>query len=130
MTTTTDHKSTVLRALTDMRETGSVEGLVPLLSEDFVHHRPDSTSSTRTEWLAAVQAALTPLADMQVTVHHLPAEGDHVVLHSRRQLPQGPQISVVDIWRIEQGLFAEAWEIIEPAAHAAANLVWWQAAER
>jgi len=128
---TTENKSIVQRALTELIETGSTEGLEPLLSDDFVHHRPDSTSSTKAEWLAAVQAALTPLADMRVEVRHLLAEGDHVVMHSRRQLPgAGPEIVVVDIWRIDNGLITEAWEIIEPVAQAAANLVWWEAAVR
>ncbi|MFF7173053.1 nuclear transport factor 2 family protein [Streptomyces pseudovenezuelae] len=128
---TADNKSIVQRALTELMETGSTDTLEPLLSDDFVHHRPDSTSSTKTEWLAAVQAALTPLADMRVEVHHLLAEGDHVVMHSRRQLPgAGPEIAVVDIWRIDNGLITEAWEIIEPVAQSAANLVWWETAVR
>ncbi|MEU1260135.1 nuclear transport factor 2 family protein [Streptomyces chartreusis] len=128
---TTDSKSMIQRALAELLETGSVEALEPLLSDGFVHHRPDSTSSTKAEWLAAVQAALVPLADMQVEVDHLLADGDHVVLHSRRRLPDGgPEIVVVDIWRIEDGLVAECWEIIEPVAQAAANLVWWEAAKR
>ncbi|WP_399892083.1 nuclear transport factor 2 family protein [Streptomyces sp. BBFR51] len=128
---TTDTKSVVQQALAELIKTGSVDGLEPLLSDDFVHHRPDSISSTKTEWLAAVQAALIPLTDMRVEVHHLLAEGDHVVMHSRRQLPDaGPEIAVVDIWRIDDGLIAEAWEIIEPVAQAAANLVWWEAAGR
>ncbi|MFB9834968.1 nuclear transport factor 2 family protein [Actinoallomurus acaciae] len=128
---TTGNKSIVQRALAELIETGGVEALEPLLSDDFVHHRPDSTSSTKTEWLTAVRTALTPLADMRVEIHHLLADGDHVVMHSRRQLPDaGPEIAVVDIWRIENGLIAEGWEIIEPAAQAAANLTWWEPADQ
>lgn len=128
---TTDNKSMVQRALAELMETGSVDALEPLLRDDFVHHRPDSTSSNKAEWLAAVQAALTPLADMQVEVQHLLADGDHVVMHSRRQLPDsGPEVAVVDIWRIDEGLVAECWETIEPVAQAAANLVWWEPAGR
>ncbi|MFI0453373.1 nuclear transport factor 2 family protein [Actinomadura sp. 6N118] len=128
---TTGNKSIVQRALADLIETGSTNALEPLLSDDFVHHRPDSTSSTKAEWLAAVHAALTSLAGMQVQVHHLLADGDHVVMHSRRELPDaGPEIAVVDIWRLDNGLIAEGWEIIEPVAQAAANLVWWEPAER
>ncbi|MFI1050002.1 nuclear transport factor 2 family protein [Streptomyces griseoruber] len=128
---TTDNRNIVQRALAELIETGSADALEPLLSDDFVHHRPDSTTSTKAEWLAAVQAALLPLAAMRVEVHHLLADGDHVVMHSRRQLPDaGPEIAVVDIWRIDDGLIAEGWEIIEPVAQAAANLVWWEPAER
>ncbi|MZG20042.1 hypothetical protein GTY44_42330 [Streptomyces sp. SID5914] len=128
---TTENKTIVGRALAELLTTGGVDALEPLLSDGFVHHRPDSTSSTKAEWLAAVREALVPLAGMQVEVVHLLSEGEHVVMHSRRRLPAaGPEIAVVDIWRIEDGLIAEGWEIIEPTAQAAANLVWWEPAER
>jgi predicted SnoaL-like aldol condensation-catalyzing enzyme len=124
---TTENKSIVQRALAGLLQTRDVGALAPFLSEDFVHHRPDSTTSTKAEWLAAVGAALVPLAGMQVEIHQLLADGDHVVMYSRRRLPDaGPEIAVVDIWRIDDGLIAEAWEIIEPVARAAANLTWWQ----
>ncbi|MFI6603875.1 nuclear transport factor 2 family protein [Nonomuraea sp. NPDC050536] len=124
---TTDNKSIVQRALTALVATGDVDALAPLLSDDFVHHRPDSTSSTKAEWLAAVRAALIPLAGMQVEIQHVLADGDHVMMYSRRWLPGAePGIAVVDIWRLDDGLIAEAWEIIEPVAQAAANLAWWE----
>ncbi|MET0418653.1 MAG: nuclear transport factor 2 family protein [Actinoplanes sp.] len=128
---TTDNKSIVQRALAGLIETGDVDALGSFLSEDFVHHRPGTTTSTKTEWLAAVRAALVPLAGMQVEIHQVLADGDHVVVHSRRWLPDaGPEITVVDIWRIDDGLIAEGWEIIEPVAEVAAHLVWWQPALR
>ncbi|WP_433182695.1 nuclear transport factor 2 family protein [Actinoallomurus sp. CA-150999] len=128
---TTENKSTVQRALAELVETGDVDALAALLRDDFVHHRPDSTSSTKAEWLAAVRSALIPLADMQVEVQHVLADGEHVVMSSRRRLPgAGPEIAVVDIWRFDGGLIAEAWEIIEPVAQATANLAWWESADR
>lgn len=128
---TTDNKDIVQQALAGLIETGDVDALGSLLSDTFVHHRPDSTSSTKTEWLAAVRAALPHLAGMQVEIQHVLADGDHVVMYSRRRLPDaGPEIAVVDIWRLDDGLIAEAWEIIEPVADVAANLLWWEPAER
>ncbi|MEO3821912.1 nuclear transport factor 2 family protein [Plantactinospora sp. B24E8] len=125
---TTENKTIVQRALAGLIETRNVDAVAPFLSEDFVHHRPGSITSTKTEWLAAVGAALVPLAGMQVEVHQILADGDHVVVHSRRWLPDsGPEIAVVDICRLDGGLIAEAWEIIEPVAQVAANLVWWDA---
>ncbi|MES1183574.1 MAG: hypothetical protein ABUL60_07145, partial [Myxococcales bacterium] len=65
----------------------------------------------------------------QVDVRHLLAEGAYVVMHSNRSLTTGgPKIAGVDIWRIEDGLIAEAWEILEPVAEAADHFVWWQPA--
>lgn len=124
----TDNKSIVQRALAGLLETSDADTLTASLSDDFLHHRPDSTS-TKAEWLAAVRSALGPTAGMQVEILHLLADSDHVVVHSRRRLPAaGPGITVVDVLRIEDGLIAEAWEIIEPEAHAAANLTWWESA--
>ncbi|RSM35905.1 hypothetical protein DMB66_60340, partial [Actinoplanes sp. ATCC 53533] len=118
------------QALAGLIETGDVDALAPFLSDDFVHHRPGSTTSTKAEWLAAVRAALVQLAGMQIEIHQVLADGDRVVMYSRRWLPDaGPEIAVVDIWRIDGGLIAEAWEIIEPVAQVAANLVWWEPAQ-
>ncbi|HEY3686881.1 MAG TPA: nuclear transport factor 2 family protein [Streptosporangiaceae bacterium] len=125
--TATDNKNVVRRALAELLDTGDADALAPLLSDDFIHHRPDATS-TKAEWLAAVRTALVPLDGMRVEVEHLFADGDHVVLHSRRRLPDGPEITVVDIWRVDGGRIAEAWEIIEPSARAAANFTWWDPA--
>ncbi|WP_238007224.1 nuclear transport factor 2 family protein [Dactylosporangium sp. AC04546] len=124
------NKNIVQRALAGLLETGDVDALGSYLRDDFVHHRPGAMTSTKTEWLAAVRAALVPLAGMQVEIHQILADGDHVVVYSRRWLPDGgPQIVVVDIWRIDDGLIAEGWEIIEPVAQVAANLAWWAPAQ-
>ncbi|WP_198676110.1 nuclear transport factor 2 family protein [Kribbella monticola] len=123
---TADTKTIIQQALAELLSSGSTEGLEALLGKDFVHHRPDRTS-TRSEWLASIRAALVPLADQQVDVLHLLAEGDHVVMHTRRRLPDGgPEVVVVDILRFADGLVVEAWETIEPVAEAAAHLAWWQ----
>ncbi|MFE5481203.1 nuclear transport factor 2 family protein [Streptomyces sp. NPDC056527] len=128
MTTDTENKGIVERALAQLVGTGDVDELAPLLSDDFVHHRPDSTSSTKSEWLAAVRAV--PLDDLRVEVHHVMADGDHVMMHSRRRIAgdAGPGIAGVDIWRLADGLIVEGWEIIEPVADAAAHVVWYAAA--
>lgn len=126
--TTTDNKSIVGQAFAGLVETGDVAAVERVLSDGFVHHRPDSTTSTRTEWIAAMRASLERIAGMHVEVLHVLADGDHVVMHSRRRLPSGPEITVVDIMRFEDGLIAEAWETIEPTAGAATHLTWWDAA--
>ncbi|MBO2452553.1 nuclear transport factor 2 family protein [Actinomadura barringtoniae] len=123
----TDNTSIVQRAMAGLIATGDVEALAPVLSDGFVHHKPDATSSSKTEWLDEVRAALPHIAGMEVEVQHLLAGGDHVVMYSRRRLPgTDAAIAVVDIWRFEDGLIAEAWEIVEPLADVAANLAWWE----
>ncbi|MCP2283307.1 putative SnoaL-like aldol condensation-catalyzing enzyme [Promicromonospora umidemergens] len=126
--TTIDNKGIVAQAFAGLVETGDVAAVERVLSDGFVHHRPDSTSSTKHEWLASVRASLERIAGMRVEVLHVLADGEHVVMHSRRRLPSGPEIAVIDIMRFEGGLIAEAWETIEPTAEAAGHLTWWDGA--
>jgi len=122
--------STVRRVLGEVFGTGDVEALEPVLDESFVHHRPDGTTRGRHEWVAAVRETVTEAAGVQVDVQHLLADGDHVVMHSVRRLPDGSAVAGVDIWRFDGGRIAEAWEILEPAAEAAGHLRWWEPAGR
>lgn len=123
---TVDNKRIVQVALANLVETGDIDSLERLLDDDFVHHRPDSTSSTKDQWLMAVRASLDKIAGMEVEINHVLADGDHVVMYSRRWLPGGPEVAVVDIWRMDDGHIVEGWEVIEPTAQAAANLTWWE----
>jgi len=124
---TTENKRIVQQALAGLMEPGGVDALAASLSDNFRHHRPDATVKNKSEWLAAVRDALGPTVGMQIEVLHLLSEGDHVMVHSRRRLPDmGPEVVVVDILRIQDGLVAEIWEVIEPASQAAANLTWWK----
>ncbi len=47
------------------------------------------------------------------------AEGDHVIVHSRYTNPDGSAIVVVDIMRINDGMFQEHWDVIQPEASEA-----------
>lgn len=79
----------------------------------------------KAEWLAALRAV--PLAELRVELHHLLTDGAYVVMHSRRWLTSGgPYITGVDIWRLEDGLIVEGWELLEPRADAAQHMLWWQ----
>jgi predicted SnoaL-like aldol condensation-catalyzing enzyme len=122
----TDHQHIVQSALTKLAQTGDANALEPFLHESFLHHRPESTLN-KAQWLASVAAV--PLADLRVEIRHLLADGAFVVMHSTRSLaPNGPRVAGVDIWRVEEGLIAEAWEILEPFAEAADHFVWWKSA--
>lgn len=125
--TPTDVVNSLTTAFGGLVATGDVGPVEELLRPDFLHHRPDGTSSTKEQWLAAVRASLERIDGMEVEVKHVLACDDHIVMHTRRRLPDGPEITVVDICRFEDEMIAEAWEIIEPTAEAAAHLTWWDA---
>ena len=121
--------ATVQQAIGAVLATGDTAALASVLANDFVHHRPDLTR-TKDEWLDAVRRAVVPLSGMEVTIDHALATGDHVVMHSRRRLPSGAAVTVVDIWRFEEGKVAEAWEVIEPDADAGNHFEWWTPGSR
>lgn len=56
----------------------------------------------------------TPLA-----VHDIKrvfADGDHVILHYHvRRTPDDPGFAVVDIFRVENGMIAEHWDVVQDA---------------
>ncbi len=121
-----DNRSIIERALNGLVAGGDTQALDRLLHKDFVHHRPDATR-TKAEWLAAVRAV--PLDALRVELQHVLAEGDRVVMVSRRRLDGGgPGITGVDVWRLEDGLIVEGWETIEPVGDATVNFTWWQPA--
>lgn len=125
--TSADTVTAVTTAFAGLVATGDTGPVEQLLAPDFRHHRPDATSSTKEQWLDAVRGSLERIDGMEVEVKHVLATEDHVVMHTRRRLPGGPEITVVDICRFEDAKIAEAWEIIEPTAEAAAHLSWWDA---
>jgi predicted SnoaL-like aldol condensation-catalyzing enzyme len=123
---TNQNSSIVQQALAGLIETRDVDAAGRFLDDDFTHRRPGGVTKTKKEWLAAVGAALVPLADMRVEILQLLADGEYVVVHSRRWLPGGPETVVVDVCRLVDGLIVDVWEIIEPVAQAEANLRWWE----
>jgi predicted SnoaL-like aldol condensation-catalyzing enzyme len=97
-------------------------GVAPLLRDDYVDHGLPFQTSTRAEWLAAAEKL--PLADMRIDIRRLMSEGDYVMMYSRRSLPSGAlDIAVADVFRVEDGLIAERWEIVEPIPPNAPNPV-------
>lgn len=49
-------------------------------------------------------------------------EGEHVAVHSRLLHPASPQeVSVVHLFRFEQGKIAEAWDIVQVAPEPVVN---------
>lgn len=93
---------------------------MPLLREDYTDHSLPFQTSSREAWTAT--ARTLPLAGMRIEIRSLVADGDRVLMLSRRQLPAaGLDIAVADVFRLEDGLIAERWEIVEQIATGAAD---------
>ncbi|TDC14926.1 nuclear transport factor 2 family protein [Kribbella albertanoniae] len=124
---TTENEQLVQQTMAQLIGDGGVAAVEHLVSEDFRHYRPEGLVRTKSEWLADISRSLLSLEGMQVEILHLLSDGDYVVIHTRRRLPDGkPGIVVVDILRIADGQFTEVWELVEPVASAQAHLTWWE----
>ncbi|MEV8335946.1 ester cyclase [Streptomyces niveus] len=116
-----DNKDLVLNCL-KLYGAGDLDAVAPLLRDDYADHGLPFRTATKAEWIA--EARKLPLAELRVDIRCLVAEGDHVTMFSRRSLPDGAlDIAVADIFRIQDGLIAERWEIVEQIPPNAPNPV-------
>jgi predicted SnoaL-like aldol condensation-catalyzing enzyme len=108
-----DKKRIVETAIGELFGEGGVDAVAPFLHEDFVDHGPGIVAANRADWIAAVRQL--PVADMKIEVHRVLADGDQVVMLSRRWLPwAGHWIAAADFYRFEDGLIAEHGEVFQP----------------
>ncbi|MFJ8754061.1 nuclear transport factor 2 family protein [Streptomyces sp. NPDC102441] len=107
-----DHKEKVLTCL-ELFGKGDFDAVAPLLRDDYMDHGLPFRTSTRADWIAAARDL--HLTEMQIKISRLVAEGDYVTMFSRRRLPAaGLDIAVADVFRFQDGLIAERWEVVEP----------------
>ncbi|MEX5633311.1 nuclear transport factor 2 family protein [Parafrankia sp. FMc2] len=88
------------------------ERALGLLAENFVNHHPGvGVGRVRTVETFREMAA-NPFPDFSLTIARMIARDDQVWTHSvARIAPDAPPSVVVDIWRIEDGLLAEHWDV-------------------
>ena len=111
MTALTSSKQLVLNAYQRLAAR-DLDGLGQLLHEDFSSHNPDIPAgrTAAMEFLAG-----SPTADTKVDIQHVVADGSMVAVHYRALSPgELKSRSIVDIWRIDDDLIAEHWDVVQP----------------
>ncbi|MFJ6567604.1 nuclear transport factor 2 family protein [Streptomyces sp. NPDC091292] len=117
----TEGKELVLTCL-ELYGKGDLDAVAPLLRDDYVDHGLPFRTRTKADWMAV--ARQLPLAEMRFDIRRLVAEGDYVTMFSRRWLPGGAlDIAVADVFRLQDSLIAERWEVVEPIPADAPNPV-------
>jgi predicted SnoaL-like aldol condensation-catalyzing enzyme len=103
------NKALVLEAMTSLfqrRDAGAVERLY---TRDYIQHNPNIPQGR--DALSALVSNLPPEVFYEPGL--MIAEGDYVAIHGRiRGWAPTPQV-VVDIFRIENGLLAEHWDVLQ-----------------
>jgi predicted SnoaL-like aldol condensation-catalyzing enzyme len=91
---------------------GNHDILYEVLREDFIEHSP-GTPSGRTAYIEFVKTS--PVVDAQLDLKRVIADDDYVVAHYHMIAPGDEHgVAVVDIWRFEDGLIAEHWDVVQP----------------
>lgn len=109
------NKALVLDAMTSLFQRHDASAVERLYAPDYIQHNPDIPQGRD-----ALQALVAELSkDVYYEPGVIVAEGDYVAIHGRiRGWAEAPQI-VVDIFRIEDGMLAEHWDVLQNEAPAA-----------
>jgi predicted SnoaL-like aldol condensation-catalyzing enzyme len=107
-------------------DTGDLDGALGLLHPDFVSHNPrvphDPATDTGVQAFASFfrGPAGKALLEAGTDVRRVIADDVLVAVHNRIALPTG-DVAAVDILRVQDGLVAEHWDVVQPVPEAPAN---------
>jgi predicted SnoaL-like aldol condensation-catalyzing enzyme len=92
------------------------------IAVDYIQHNPNvETGSAALKAFLDHIKGLTPLGVHDVK--RMFADGDHVVAHYHvRRWPDDPGFAVCDIFRIEDGLIAEHWDVAQDVVVGGPNV--------
>lgn len=114
------NKQTVLRLYDEFRIKKNVDAALELVREDFIEHNPRN----RTGRQALMDKFRdSPLLDAEGEIKRVVAQNDLVVIHYQLVMPgtEPHGVAVVDIWRLEDGLIVEHWDVLQPVPAASEN---------
>jgi len=113
---TEDNRRLIVELVTCFGQ-GDLEGLTRLLHEDFVSHNPGVRNRPGAGRQAFIDHLRSPAAQVLFTgkldVQQMIADAEHVAVHSRLSPAEGPELMIVDIFRVDQGRVAEHWDVIQ-----------------
>jgi predicted SnoaL-like aldol condensation-catalyzing enzyme len=104
-----------------------IDDAIELFHEDFVSHNPrvphdPATTSGRTAFADFFRSPDgRRLLAARVDVLRVIADSTTVAVHNRITTPEGPELAIVDIFRIQDALIAEHWDVVQPVPAEAAN---------
>jgi predicted SnoaL-like aldol condensation-catalyzing enzyme len=90
---------------------GDTDVLFEIIREDFVTHSPGAPSG-RDAWIEFIKNS--PLATARLELQHVIADPEFVVAHYHLFPVEGAPEAVVDIWRFEDFMIVEHWDVSRP----------------
>ncbi|WP_433859335.1 nuclear transport factor 2 family protein [Streptomyces kronopolitis] len=109
------HKELVSQFIQAFYNEKDFERAKSLLTEDFANHHPGVGKGRDRTITTFREQAATPFPQFSLTVRRMVAEGAYVWTHSLAKVdPEATGAVVVDIWRVQDGLLAEKWDVGQP----------------
>ena len=92
------------------------------VAPSFIHHN-QYFKGDRQSLLKAMQEASKATPNKSIDIKHVYEDGETVITHSlvTRQDPEAPDIAVVHIFRFEQDLVVELWDLGQPISKDSPN---------
>lgn len=83
------------------------------MTPDFIEHKPDVAEGTRAKAAEFLESIMAELPDATWEIVRTITEDNLVALHARfTPAPGAPIYAIVDIFRVEQGLIVEHWDVV------------------
>lgn len=118
---TSSNEQLVRRGYDHLYGSGNVDAIADLIRDDFVDHNPFAPSGKN----AAIEfLRQSPLSKATAEVKRIIADEQYVVAHSHVHFPGDDNgRAVVDIWRVEDDLIAEHWDVVQPVPDGSSDHV-------
>jgi predicted SnoaL-like aldol condensation-catalyzing enzyme len=115
------NKSMAVHVLKGLFEDGDLSVADRYMRPDYIQHNPNAADGIE-PLKEFVRAATTHYPDIRANVARVLAEGDMVLVHANVVFEPGTRgQSVVDMFRIQDGLIAEHWDVLQDVPEATAN---------
>ena len=117
-TSSTDAESSPKRVVADFYDLAFVRGRVAeaaekYIGDQYIQHNPH-VADGRQAFVDAIGPFYANTAGLKVTVGHVIAEGDLVVVHALHESEGEPATAVADIFRVAGGKIVEHWDVQQP----------------
>ena len=88
----------------------------------YIQHNPGVPSGPADGFVTALTAYFGQFPEWRTEIKRVIAEGDLVAVHHHvRRRPNDPGLAVVDIFRVEDDLLVEHWDVIQEVPAEARN---------
>jgi predicted SnoaL-like aldol condensation-catalyzing enzyme len=107
------NKALALKLMQEVFGDKNIDALDNYVDETYIEHSPLSAGNG----LLAAKKFLVPLfkgkGKTKTDVQRVAADGDYIFLHWKPTEFFETETSIVEIWRLENGMFKEHWDVIQ-----------------